>query len=100
MVKTVDQRATQHSGVKHQEETGSASAERLARAVIEQHCGRRLTDKEWAKQRRRLIEFVLTLARWDLEQRRSEAQNIDSALQSSRQSGEDTEACITSDPAE
>jgi hypothetical protein len=46
-----------------------SSAEQAARAVIEQSCGRQLTDGEWAKQRRRLIEFILTLARWDRERK-------------------------------
>ena len=40
-------------------------AERTARGVIEEGLGHRLTEKQWAEQRRRLVEFVQTLARWD-----------------------------------
>jgi len=57
------------SGLKQREDVHCSSAEQVARAIIEQRCGRQLTDGEWAKQRRRLIEFIRTLARWDMEQR-------------------------------
>lgn len=43
-------------------------AERTARGVIEEVLGHRLTEKQWAEQRRRLVEFVQTLARWDSAQ--------------------------------
>ena len=66
----LDQKATSQgrSGLAQNEDTLSSSAEHVAREVIEQGCGRQLTDGEWAKQRRRLIEFILTLARWDRDQ--------------------------------
>jgi hypothetical protein len=65
----LDQNGSQ-SGLKSQKKTPSPSgAEQAARAAIEQGCGRPLTDGEWANQRRRLLEFVLTLARWDRERR-------------------------------
>ena len=44
-----------------------SSAEGLARSVIEQCSACQFTDGEWAKQRGRLLEFVLTLKRWDRE---------------------------------
>jgi len=85
------------SGLAQQEEGRSSSGEQVAREVIEQGCGRRLTDGEWAKQRRRLIEFTLTLARWDKGQRqRGEPANIDSDLEASDQALGDKEACIQS----
>ena len=66
----LDHKATPQgrSGLEQNEDTLSSSAEHVAREVIEQSCGRQLTDGEWAKQRRRLIEFILTLARWDRDQ--------------------------------
>ena len=99
MVKMLDHKATpqSRSGVAQQEEARSSSAEQVAREVIEQGCGRRLTDGEWAKQRRRLIEFILTLARWDREQQRGEPRNIDSEPDVPRHGLEDTEACRTND---
>jgi hypothetical protein len=50
--------------------TSPCDAEGLARATIENRRGKPLEDQDWARQRQRLIEFVLTLARWDLEARR------------------------------
>ena len=44
-----------------------SSAEDFARFVIEQFSKGQFTDGEWAKQRGRLLEFVLTLRRWDRE---------------------------------
>ncbi len=44
------------------------SAERTARGAIEEGLGHRLTEKQWAEHRRKLVEFVQTLARWDREQ--------------------------------
>ena len=73
MAKTLDQNDTK-SGVKRQKAHSSSHAEQAARALIEQSCGRALSDGEWANQRRRLLVFVLTLARWDRErQLRTEA---------------------------
>ena len=66
MDKTLDQNGS-HSGLKRQKVHSPSGAEQAARAVIEQNRGRPVTDGEWAKERRRLIEFVLTLARWDRE---------------------------------
>ena len=64
------------SGFKRQKKAKAASgAEQAARSVIEQSCGRQLTDGEWAHQRRRLIEFVQTLARWDRERKLGEPRN-------------------------
>jgi len=64
------------SAMKRQKKAKAASgAEQAARAVIEQSCGRQLTDGEWAQQRRRLIEFVQTLARWDRERQIAEPKN-------------------------
>jgi hypothetical protein len=44
---------------------GPSLAERTARGAIEEGLGHRLTEKQWAEHRRRLVEFVQTLARWD-----------------------------------
>jgi hypothetical protein len=64
------------SGFKRQKKAKAASgAEQAARVAIEQSCGRQLTDGEWAHQRRRLIEFVQTLARWDREHQIAEHKN-------------------------
>jgi len=40
-------------------------AEQAARSATEAGLGRRLTEKQWAEHKRRLVEFVQTLARWD-----------------------------------
>jgi len=48
---------------------GPSLAERTARGAIEEGLGHRLTEKQWAEHRRRLVEFVQTLARWDRVQR-------------------------------
>jgi hypothetical protein len=66
MARTLDQNRTK-SGLKPQKDYSPSRAEQAARAVIEQSCGGPLSDGEWAKQRRRLLEFVLTLKRWDRE---------------------------------
>jgi hypothetical protein len=47
---------------------GPSLAERTARGAIEEGIGHRLTEKQWAEHKRRLVEFVQTLARWDREQ--------------------------------
>ena len=62
MAKMLNQNGSR-SGLKAHPPSGT---EQAARAVIEQSCGP-LSDGEWAKQRRRLLEFVLTLKRWDRE---------------------------------
>jgi len=49
----------------------SSETELLARGVLEQRDGQRFSEKEWAERRRRLVEFVLTLARWDAEHHRT-----------------------------
>lgn len=66
MAKTLDQNGTK-SGLRCQNADSPSVAEQAARALIEQSCGRPLSDGEWAKQRRRLLEFVLTLKRWERE---------------------------------
>ena len=66
MAETLDQNGSQ-SGSKPHKDHAPSDAEQAARAVIEQSCGRPLSDGEWAQQRRRLLEFVLTLKRWDRE---------------------------------
>src|SRR5579864_3728205 len=91
MAKMLDHDGTpqDRSGLKRQKEARSPSgAEQLARVVIEQNCGRPLTDGEWAKQRRRLIEFILTLARWDLERQLLEPKNIQPAVSQQELSGD------------
>jgi hypothetical protein len=54
------------------EQTGAnrspCDVERLARAEIENRRAQPLEDQDWARQRQRLVEFVQTLARWDLEE--------------------------------
>ncbi len=40
-------------------------AEREARRSIEEQLHRPIGDKEWKHWRHRLMEFILTLARWD-----------------------------------
>ena len=47
---------------------GLSPAEQKARAAVEEHVGHRLTDKEWAEHKRRLLEFFRTLGRWDRTQ--------------------------------
>jgi hypothetical protein len=47
---------------------GPFFAEREARGAIEETFGQRLSEKQWAEHKRRLVEFVQTLARWDREQ--------------------------------
>jgi hypothetical protein len=47
---------------------GPSFAEQKARGAIEEGFGHRLTEKQWADHKRRLLEFVQTLARWDREQ--------------------------------
>ena len=44
---------------------GPSAAERKARGAVEERVGHRLTDKEWAEHKRRLLEFFRTLVRWD-----------------------------------
>jgi hypothetical protein len=51
--------------------TAPSTTERAARASVEALHGRPLSDPEWARQSKRLAEFVKLLARWDSEQRAS-----------------------------
>jgi len=53
-------------------------AERMAREELERLQSHPLSDSEWIEQRNRLIEFVQTLARWDVEQRNHERGASDS----------------------
>ncbi len=46
-----------------------SSAERTARAELDQLCQKPQTDREWERTRWRLVEFARTLVRWDAEQR-------------------------------
>jgi hypothetical protein len=50
------------------------SADAAARAAIEQRLGHRFDNDAWKRTRQRLIEFVLTLQRWD-EQRKSASED-------------------------
>jgi len=50
-------------------ESAKCSSEKAARVAVEKRRGRTLTDKEWTEDRKRLVEFVLILKRWDREQR-------------------------------
>jgi hypothetical protein len=47
----------------------TCAPEEAARGIIEKYRGRVLTDAEWTKDRKRLVEFGLILKRWDAEQR-------------------------------
>jgi hypothetical protein len=47
----------------------NSPAERAARAELERQLERPLTDQEWADQRKRLLQFVQLMRRWDMEQR-------------------------------
>ena len=44
---------------------GESGALEHARAAVELRSGRTLTDREWARARARLIEFVTILSRWE-----------------------------------
>jgi hypothetical protein len=73
-----------------------SEAERLARGVIEQRAVRRLSDGEWAERRRRLIEFILILAGWDIDQRHAvELKNIDAGPKLIGLASRDKEECNT-----
>jgi hypothetical protein len=50
-------------------QTVPSPTERAARAGVEALRGGPLSDQEWARQSKRLTEFVKLLARWDSEQR-------------------------------
>ncbi len=58
------------SGLSIVDKNPPSEAESLARCSLEQSADRRLSDREWAERRRRLVEFGLSLARWDAEQQR------------------------------
>ena len=55
------------------EENIRSGPEYLARHTVEEGMDRRLGDPEWTKHRQRLLDFILTLARWDLNRRRTES---------------------------
>lgn len=62
------------NGSIEQKHKGSSSpAERAARVELEDRLGRPLKDSEWTKQRNRLLQFITTLARWDKDQRNTNA---------------------------
>jgi hypothetical protein len=50
-------------------QTARSTTERAARAGLEALRGGPLSEQEWARQSKRLAEFVKLLARWDSEQR-------------------------------
>jgi hypothetical protein len=50
-------------------QTVPSASERAARAGVEALRGSPLSDQEWTRQSKRLVEFVKLLARWDSEQR-------------------------------
>ncbi len=49
--------------------TAQSCSERAARESLEALGGRPLSDPEWDRYSKRLIEFVKLLSRWDAEQR-------------------------------
>ena len=62
------QAAKTHGTVVEAHSSGPSRGACLARAEVEKCFGRRLSDTEWIKHQRTLIESVLMLARWDEEQ--------------------------------
>lgn len=46
-----------------------SGAEQKARTAIEERFGRKISEVEWKRQKRNLVEFIQILARWDQEQR-------------------------------
>ena len=50
-------------------QTAPFTTERAARESVEALRSEPLSDQEWARQSKRLAEFVNLLARWDSEQR-------------------------------
>jgi hypothetical protein len=52
-------------------------AECLARAEVEKGLEKQLSDTEWLKHRRTLVEFVAMLARWEQQQIRANAGAVD-----------------------
>lgn len=53
-------------------ETYPARSEVAARAALERHGGRALTDAEWARARARLLEFISILRTWDRQAKTNE----------------------------
>ena len=47
----------------------ASELEQDARTACEESHGHPLSDEEWSKQRSRLLEYIMTLARWDQDQR-------------------------------
>lgn len=52
-----------------QENEKNWRAEATARALIEKRIGCPLDDATWKRMRQRLIEFVMTLERWDQQRK-------------------------------
>ena len=50
-------------------QTAPSATERAARQSVEVLGGGPLSDQEWNRQSKRLIEFVKLLSRWDVDQR-------------------------------
>lgn len=48
---------------------GVPTLESKARAAIEQRTGDPFDDEAWTDAKKRLVEFILTLNRWDREQK-------------------------------
>jgi hypothetical protein len=54
-------------------QNGSSPTEKAARATLNLHYGRAITDAEWASARAGLLEFVAVLRSWDLPIRAGES---------------------------
>lgn len=52
-------------------DTAASGIEQKARTAIEERFGREITEVEWKREKRNLVEFIQILARWDREQRSS-----------------------------
>ena len=63
-------------GPKRDRKSQRSLAERAARAEFKSRLGHPLNDSDWKKQRHRLVEFILTLARWDSEQRKGNVGSV------------------------
>ena len=57
---------------RHAAQNGNKEA--VARAVIEERLGRSLDDDTWQRMRQRLIEFVVTLKRWNEQEKSASAE--------------------------
>lgn len=51
------------------------TTESVARAVISERIGHPLRDEEFKQMRQRLVEFVVTLKRWDDQRRTASAED-------------------------